>query len=64
MASFSELGIEIGQTSVAGSYGQAERPAIPGWKTFLREISADGAVGGDGSVRRTDDLISLALMAY
>ena len=51
-----KLGIEIGQTSVAK---YRERPAIPG----LEDVPPQSCRRhrGDGSVRRTDDLISLAL---
>ena len=40
-------------------YGQAERPAVPG----LEDVAPQSCRRhrGDGSVRRTDDLISLAL---
>ena len=51
-----KLGIEIGQTSVAK---YRERPAIPG----LEDVPPQSCRRhrGDGSVRRTDDLILLAL---
>src|SRR6476469_3031748 len=50
-----KLGIEIGQTSVAK---YRERPAIPG----LEDVPPQSCRRhrGDGPVRRTDDLISLA----
>src|SRR6185312_7472951 len=40
-------------------YGQAERPAVPGLEDVPPQSCRQHR--GDGSVRRTDDLISLAL---
>ena len=51
-----KLGIEIGQTSVAK---YRERPAIPGLEDVPPQLCRPHR--GDGSVRRTDDLILLAL---
>src|SRR5215469_15393016 len=46
MASFSSLGIEIGQTSVAKYMVRRRGPPARGWKTFLRN-HADGIVAMD-----------------
>src|SRR6187200_1864095 len=53
-----KLGIDIGQTSVA-SIWPGGKPAIPG----LEDVPPQSCRRhrGDGSVRRTDDLISVAL---
>jgi len=54
-----KLGIDIGQTSVAKYMAKRRDPPSQGWRTFLRN-HADG-IARDGSVRRTDNLISSAL---
>ena len=54
-----KLGIEIGQTSVAKYMARRRGPPSQGWKTSPSQSCRRHR--GDGSVRRTDDLISLAL---
>ena len=50
-----KLGSEIGQTSVAKYMVRHRKPPSQGWKTFLRNHRLDG------SLRRSDTLISAAL---
>jgi hypothetical protein len=51
------LGIGIGQTSVAKYMAKRRDPLSQGWKTFIR----NHADGGYGSVCRADNLVSFAL---
>src|SRR6202163_4244178 len=54
-----KLGIDIGQTSVAKYMAKRRDPPCQGWRTFLRNQCRRHR--RDGSVRRTDNLISSAL---
>jgi hypothetical protein len=54
-----KIGIDIGQTSVAKYMAKRRDPPSEGWRTFLRKSCRRHR--RDGSVRRTDNLISSAL---
>ena len=57
-----KLGIDVGQTSVAGYMARRRESPSHGWKTFLHN-HADG-IAANGSVRGADCVIPAALWTF